>query len=355
MYRTTRRYGLQSTLFTANPWVLVQEALREKCSSQAQAEAAASVQQARSLFEAGASASLVAAKPLLYYYSFMNLAKAYALLKAVRKNFDQAYHGLRLQGCVSSAGLASYWLDAYPSPGPKGKLNLFDDLLLSLRGTGLAVETRFDLGAIMPQILVGHRVWAVPTQRRERFLAVDRISMLQSTEAKEIWLDLEIFADDLARLGVSRSRLLSEAQLDSEFSEVTNQCASSTARRVLCFQQNAPLAYTSRPSDVIPDLVDGIRQRLWAIVQSIPPYRKYYVYLCPQPESPQLLPQLAAPYALMYALSSITRYRPQEFDQLLEGKDGPFIQEFLTSQPRQLLYLLTSSFAKRDVTLPAVV
>ena len=192
------------------------------------------------------------------------------------------------------------------------------------------------------------------TQQKERFVAIEKIDTMQNPITKEIWLNLNIYADDLTRLNITHSELLTKAGLSNDFTEVSNKSGSPDPKRILKFEQNSTIQY-SRPSDEVPLLVEGLRHRLWAIVQSIPPYRKHYLYLCPHTEQDQLLPQLATSYALIFLLGSVTRYRPQEFDSLLRGRDGSFIQEFLSSAPRQFLYLLASDFAERDITLPAIV
>ncbi len=58
---------------------------------------------------------------------------------------------------------------------------------------------------------------------------------------------------------------------------------------------------------------------------------------------------------MFYYLGSVTRYRPQQFDVVLDGRYGGFVEEVLTSQPRQLVYLLASEFVGREVTQPALV
>jgi hypothetical protein len=90
-------------------------------------------------------------------------------------------------------------------------------------------------------------------------------------------------------------------------------------------------------------------------VLTVPPYRRYYLYLCPEKEKGDILPQLASVYAIMYFLGTITRYRPQEFERMLRGALGAYILEFLASQPSQFLYLAASDFAQREITLPAIV
>ena len=103
------------------------------------------------------------------------------------------------------------------------------------------------------------------------------------------------------------------------------------------------------------DVVEVARPRLWATVLAAEPYRKYYVYLAPAAERPAVLPQLLSIYAVMYYLGSITRYHPQDFDTMREGKYGPMIEAFLNDQPMQFIYLLASVFTKREITKAAIV
>src|ERR671924_350294 len=60
-----------------------------------------------------------------------------------------------------------------------------------------------------------------------------------------------------------------------------------------------------------------------------------------------LVPQLLSIYAITFYLGSITRYRPHHFDRMISGPYGPRIQDFVTGQPLQFLYLMASEFAKQ--------
>ena len=351
----TPGFDPQDSIFVTNPWTLIGEAIRKRCPKIAQAEAQSSLQQAEFFFKAGVGAELIAAKPLLLYYSLMNLGKAFALTEGTRPTFDKARHGISLIGNSLCGGLTGYQLEAYQSPNKNGESNLFEDFISSYSGNRLSqVKMTYDATALLPQILPGHRVWSNSSHQQERFVAIEKILVLESfPPGKKIWMKLEIFKDNVTPLQITSSSLLNDAGLSSDFYEVSNLVG--TPRTRLNFEQNQTIQYKSSPSQEIPSLVEGLRPHLWAIVQSIPPYRKYYLYLCPNAEKHQILPQLAAPYALFFLLGNVTRYRPQEFDALLHGPDGPFIQEFLGSAPRQFLYLLASDFAMRDITLPAIV
>ena len=55
----------------------------------------------------------------------------------------------------------------------------------------------------------------------------------------------------------------------------------------LKFEQIHATQYSHRPSDKVQELVDQLKPHLWVNVTSLPPYRKYYVYVSPgAPTSP---------------------------------------------------------------------
>ncbi|WP_162558374.1 YaaC family protein [Proteus genomosp. 6] len=54
-------------------------------------------------------------------------------------------------------------------------------------------------------------------------------------------------------------------------------------------------------------------------------------------------------YMMMFYLGSITRYRPHLFDSLFSNKEQWLISEFLKTQPKQYLYLLTAQILGQQV------
>ena len=127
----------------------------------------------------------------------------------------------------------------------------------------------------------------------------------------------------------------------------------SDIERTLCFEQVVPVRYGHRAADVVKQVVDTARPLLWRVATAIPPYRRYYVCLSPPPADFRL-PQLLSLYMLFFYFGSVSRYRPHVFDDILSGPYGPFVAEFVESQPEQLLYLLTSALCEREVARPAI-
>jgi hypothetical protein len=86
-------------------------------------------------------------------------------------------------------------------------------------------------------------------------------------------------------------------------------------------------------------------------ISSILTARGYRFYFC-NIEPRRMLPRLAASYAAFFYLGSITRYKPNDFDKVLEGGFSWVVNELLATEPFQFLYTLASELAGVDVVRP---
>jgi len=293
---------------------------------------------------------------LALYYCFMNLAKAFGLTRSTKPTFDKAQHGLAENlRAPSNRELTDAFLSAFPSPNANGVLQNFAEFMLALTGTALPARQHYDVPILLPQILPGHRLWSYAAKKKERFVAIHDIRPLLDKATGNLWLNLYFVSDDLSRIGVSGSNFLVESSLSPAFAQVACTETDSSGRTLICFQQVAPIACaTTKYANYLQQLFDIIRPILWATVATIPPYRRHYVYLRPLAEAPQVLPQLLSIYALAYYFGSITRYRPHHYPSITDSAFGPRVQDFITGQPQQFLYLLASEFAKREIAKPSI-
>lgn len=351
--RTNRRYGLQSRIFSTNPWGIIRQSVEDSINGISRDQAIAFIAQAEDFFRSAASSTLVTAKPLLIYYCFLNLAKAYVLKKKLKTEYSRAQHGLQEGVHSEGAEFKNSFLKAYRSK--PSEANVFDDFQEALFGRKFPSRGAvFDLQKLLPQLLQGHRVWCEATSSIERFVEITRIDYLHDEASKLIWLVINIFADDLTRFGITRKKLLIESGLAEDFREVIS-AETIDNRNLLKFEQNSPLQYTGRPADKIADLVKLLRSMIWTTAMKIPPYRKNYLYLCPVADKNNLLEQLLSIYACFYYFGSITRYRPHLFEQILKGAHGSHIQEVISNIPQQFVYLLASEFAGREIAHAPIV
>jgi hypothetical protein len=318
------------------------------------AEATSTINQAADFFRSAQLADISAARPLQLYYCFMNLVKSLILTKGAVPTFDQAQHGLSERINPGGVELRDAFLTAFPSPDRQGKLQVFAELHRLLLNVNVAAGTAYKLPALVPQILPGHRLWAEAAGKQERFISIHDIRIMEATARRKLWIDLIFVADDLTRFGITHKKLLDETGLANQFREVKFGEALD-GRRLIRFAQMAKTDYTHRAADEVQQVVDALKSRIWVTINAAQPYRRYYVYLALPTEANEILPQMLSIYAITYYLGSITRYRPQHFQTLLASPYGPRIEEFITVQPLQFVYLIASEFAEQEITKPALV
>ena len=306
-------------------------------------------------FVVGTEKGIESARPLAIYYSYMNLVKTFCLTRGNAPSFDQAQHGLSTRPDTKGrTDLDHSVLAAYPSPNQKGQRQVFAELKETLKSQKINTQLELELKHVLPQILPGHRLWGQAVGQNERFISFHDIQFWHNKETHQVWLRLYLVAHDLSRLHIGHHEFLKRSTFKSDFREV--QCNSSEGGySLICFEQICPEKYpVHHPTDVLEKLVNMIKHKLWTTITLMPPYRRFYAYLCPQAERDSLLPQILSVYALTYYFGSITRYRPQDFESLLRGKFGPRIQDFITGQPLQFLYLMASEIARQDITKPSI-
>lgn len=342
---------IQPKLFALEPWGILRNVIETDCPSPRRDEASACLRQAHDFFLVGTENGVEAARPLALYYCYMNLLKVFCLTHGPNESFNNAQHGITE---VFDTNYENIILRGFRSPN-NGKLQNFSEMLSVIKGAGLPVTSDFRVGHILPQVLPGHRLWCEATKKAERFIAFRDIQFWRNTDAGEVWLRLYLYSDDLSRLGVTHANFLSQSGLSQQFREVASD-HEEDGRKVICFEQMVAKNYPARhPADELENLVSGIRNDVWATVSSIPPYRRYYAYLCPPGELGSRLPQLLSIYAITYHLGSVTRYRPHDYDRMLRGKFGARILDFVTGQPSQFLFLLASEIARQEVTQPSII
>jgi len=91
---TSGRRGEQTQIFTNDPWGIIFSSINKMPNSNAKSSALSFLEQAQDYFHSADSSSLTAAKPVLVYYSILNLTKALLLKRVIRASLDVARHGL---------------------------------------------------------------------------------------------------------------------------------------------------------------------------------------------------------------------------------------------------------------------
>jgi hypothetical protein len=334
------------SLFAKSPWGLMEAVITNGAqAASAPEEARAFLRQARSFY--AAANDQPSSNPLLYYYAFLNLGKALLLVRGVPSPLAQARHGISEQYSGAGADPRNSRIVVVNTNG----LNVFAELVDRLGYQRPTAGTLYRVTDLFPQVAIGHRLWREATGGAERFVGLDAMQFARNSTAKTLRLRLYFRSADLTRYGITHTRLLTASGLNQRFRQVVSPV---DPDGTVCLEQLAPVPYLGRrPTDVVAQLVEPMRERLWPIVTSGPPYRKYYSYLAPA--RTQATPQIATLWLLFYYLGSIVRYRPHLFEALAQGPYGALVADFIAAQPEQLLYLLASEMCRREVAKPAIV
>lgn len=351
--RDKRRWGLYDALFAMRPWPVMEASIRERVEKPAlQLEALAFLEQAQDFYSA--ATERLAANPLLLYYAFLNLGKALLLVLGYPDSLERASHGLSDRTAVGGTELHD---SSVAMHSLNKRINVYAELVERLGFERPADNAVYPILDLLPQVVVGHRIWReAESANSERFIGLTEIEIVKDAAAKELWLRLYLEKGDLKRYGIARTRLLNEGRLAGLFREVgLDNPKRAGDVELACFEQIDGLAYTSRPSDVVMELVEPMRPLLWRIVTSTPGggYRKYYVHLSAPGET--RLPQIASLWVLFFYFGSIVRYRPHLFDSVTSGRYGAFVTEFIGAQAEQLLYLFASEMCAREIARPAII
>lgn len=354
MRRAKRRWGTHSMLYAADPWSVVSGSIGGQISSVAERSAANSfVRQAREYFVAAERATSIETRPLLYYYSFLNLGKAISIARGRSGLVGKVSHGVAsIYPSGHTAPTAELVIQASPavSTAPRSAV---DELHRALEGIAVPAGV-YPVRDIIAQSVVAHRMWreAFAQPRAERFMTVDRVRFYCNVSLHQIWTRIYLRRDTLRARNRSLTDLLSGSTLAPDFRAVADP-NSATGEEFHVLEQVNPIPYSGRPSDVVMQNVALLRTRLWQTVTAAPPYRRFYLYLSPPGE--KRVPQWLSIYMTLFWLGSLTRYQPVELLEALDGPYGPFLREFLQSQPSQLLYILASEVKRQDVTKAAIV
>ena len=351
-FQGATREGVHSTLFATEPWNIVQHILEKLADANARRQALAFLVQSRDFFTAAQNSDVSAAKPLLLYYSFLNLAKCLCV-KRKGTALGMVQHGLSEKLPTTPGAIhGSVSIDILKSPATSAFV-MFANALGANLPQPAATKTHVEIRSqdFLAQVLIGHRIYCQSDNIKERFISLDRIEYMQDVGTQEAWLRVRAYADDFTRLGYGLTDLSKHLGAAGLWRNV-NCSVVIDGRRIIEAETVATIHYGHRPSQVLSQISIDARPRLWRSVTAYPPYRKYYLY---KPSAAQvLLNQLLTIYLATFYFGSITRYKPEQFDQILKSPIGPFVFEFFSNQPTQFLYLMASEFMEQEVAKAAI-
>lgn len=332
--------GRKPSVVTADPWSFLRHLAGEKLQKTVERRALAYLDQARDFYEAASNPRL-GSKPLLYYYAFLNLAK-YALVVNGVSLPQKIQHGIsdpkvNSKQQIKFSGQRVQW-----NGRAIDRSELFAELLTMLNGQAIPAGNR-TVKALLRQIPAIHRTFCLVTGEQNVFLPIDSISIKQAMG--QMWAVVCIRKAD-----ADAENILDRVSKRTAFKKLMTRVRSEKESEV----------WFETPS--VPGAKKGVDNGIRTLSQRLKPlglgailtsagYRFYLTDIRPS----HRLPQLAASYAVMFYLGSLTRYRPHEFERIVDGGENWIVGEFFATQPSQVLHLLCSFLAGRAVHRPYAV
>ena len=294
--RRSTRWAVQRRLYVKDPWATLFEAVyRSDIHQRRITEALSYLDQAEAYFAAGTEVGgRISVKPLLLYYSVLNLAKCMIAARAPELDLSQAFHGLIATRAHKRAILG----DQVKIKTSETKVNIFGELMTRLDGDVPSFRD-IEVRHLLPQILPAHRLWTYASERKEQFISVD-VSALHDSGVCTAWLNIAINRGELAYLGKSVKQLVSASGLPGHWDQVRGTPQDGD----ILLQQAKPIPYKGRPLDCVDELFHSLRPSLWSVVTTTHPHRKYYLNVDSN-LGMRRLPQWASVYALFFYLSDL--------------------------------------------------
>lgn len=299
------------------------------------------IQQASAFYEAAAAAKPNTA-PLIYYYSFLNLAKALCELRHPQFHTrSECYkHGVSWKPDQKKLADPATELISVTTRG------VWHVLWEALTGrpcpasnpTKLRIKQLF---SYCPEVSVES---AQTMGVRLNLLDLNAPDVLFDHKSSDAWLRFSLYRFDLKALRVSAPAITAQiGSPRSGFSEVRSADPS-----MRTFQSSTPLILrrAERPLEAMRPDIAALNTFTY-----LGRNRKLEYFLPAQARLPFSLPQVMVNYSLLFWLGSLVRYDPHSVSALMDSRYWMLIDGFMSQSRLWLLELFEWAFYKAETTL----
>lgn len=327
-------------IMTNNVWAVL-SSFSQSLPKSAVFEALSYIDQAQEFFIA-ASSPKVKSRPVLYYYSYLNLVKAFLLHKGVQlPSFPK--HGLTERDLNLK--------ERYRFNGQQVKLfekktkyfNVAAEFIEQM-GINVTKEKIFRVSELMSFIPSVHRTWSIRHSAKSKYGFQPRFcpsDFYVYRKGKNFWVRMVVKKNDY-----EVRRTILDVKGRKSFGKIFKE-VKSTIKDERWFETTPEVGIRRGIDNAIYRLAEKVKALNPGYVLTHEGYRFYI----PTKEVKPALPQLALSYMIMFYLGSITRYNPWDYSKLL-NENTWLISDFLENDPTQFLYGMASLIAERDVVAP---
>lgn len=283
------------------------------------------LQQAKNFYNV-AETSEFKSKPLLYYYSFLNFSK---ILIHIEKGYSlntQYTHGIgERNNTTFSHAEVKIFQSNFQGKNSKSVayelMNLFGENTSAFTGVSSAGNDKtltLNVKELLSNCIGVHRAYSQVYNTKEHFFKLEEL--ICNKHGKDL-----IFNAKIKRYTNALNALYGITTSDYKIIQTSNNSHAETQQTYF-------------------DLSQQIRAKgIWYFVGE----NGYRMYLSSNTDNRYSSEMII--YLTMFYLGSITRYHPYLFDKIFSDKEQWLMSEFLTTQPKQFIYLSTAKFLGVDV------
>ena len=288
------------------------------------------LEQAKYFFQAAETAP-IKSQPLLYYYSFMNLAKIVVNI-CVDDNHAIWWNKKYIHGLSEKTGSNPSLNDSTITCKIDNNKASVAKLFCEVMGDSIVDGQVLNVKELLASCLGIHRAYTQTYNQKETFFRLDDLS----TEREGRTLHFSSHIHDCSDKDY--------ASLNAFYGNITD--LDKHGQHTHCYMWREDFQRLKSGNCTRKELynfANNIRQKgIWGITNG----EEISLYVS---SSPIRLSTEGIIYALMFFFGSITRYNPYVFDELLSDKNMWLMSEFLRTQPKQFIYLVTYRVLGRNI------
>jgi hypothetical protein len=270
-------------------------------------------------FYTAAENSPLESKPLLYYYSFLNLSK-------VVINLEQRYGRTTYMHGIKETHNNAFNLSTITISQKKAHLkNVSCELHEAIDGINTPMDVTYKVKDYLIHCVGIHRAYSEIYNIHEVFFRIEDEKIYK--DGRTIIFKAKIIAKstDIPSLQASGYNIILQDDIYYLVESITTTSYVPTRNSYYLLSQHLR------------------RLGIWYFIGN----NGYTVYISNHPNlrfSPEIII-----YNTMFFLGSITRYHPYMFDNIFSDKEQWLMSEFLATQPKQFLYLTTAKILGQNV------
>lgn len=297
--------------------------------------------QAYEFYEAAKSAKPNTA-PLIYYYSFLNLAKALCEIRkpGFHKRDDYYNHGIRWKNDRNL--LVNIDKECVHIPTRRG---VWHALMESILGQGFSITTPQKLS--IKELFLNCPEISIETSRSfardSNYIELVNPQILIDKESSEVWTQFSVYIAELRDKKLSAPTLIKSISTNnSSYKEVR-----ALEKYLRTFESAAPKTFKADMPyrAIFPDIKE---MNLFTHLDR----EKKLGYLIPlQQRLPFRMPQLMVLYTILFWLGSLVRYDPHSVSDLMESRHWVLIDGFMSQSRLWLLEQFEWAFFQAETTL----